>query len=765
MRVLLVDDHEVVRRGVRSLLLGQKKYEICGEAVDGQDALEKARALKPDVIIMDVSMPNLNGLEATRQVRGWLPDCEVLILSQHESPEMVRQAINAGARGFVAKRSIGKDLISALESVARNEPFFDSAVLKNVNPSGNLDVQEILQRSAAFERALRESEQLYRSTFELAAVGVAHVSPEGRWLRVNKKLCEIVGYSESELLKLTFQQITHPDDLLADLAETAKIVSGDLDTFSMEKRYIRKDGSQVWVNLSVAGARDATGKLKHFISVIEDISERREAHDARSRLAAIVESSDDAIVSKDLDGIIKSWNPGAARTFGFTAEEAVGHSITIIIPPELHDEEKQILRRLRNGEHIEHYETVRMTKSGARLNVSLTISPVRNSKGQVIGASKIARDITVRKQVEEELRESQTQLELALESSRTAIFDWDVIENRGKWNPQMAVIYGFNPEEEEITAEQWRRLFHPDDVARLTEEARQAYRDRQKDKFQFEFRAIRPDGSVRYMLSHGRIVRDASGAAVRLIGTHTDITDRKQAEEVERVRELSGLLLRSQDEERRRFARELHDSAGQTLAILGVNLAKLIEQAEGVAPDVASEGVKIQELVQQLQREIRTTSYLLHPPLLDEAGLSSALSWYVEGLVERSGLELNLAMAEDFGRLPADMEMTIFRLVQECLTNVHRHSGSKSADIRIARDGESVSVEVKDEGEGMSPSRLAEIQSRGSGVGLRGIRERLRQFHGEMSIQSNGSGTRVLVRIPIPKVDRSTGVESVEAAV
>ncbi len=765
MRVLLVDDHEVVRRGVRSLLLGQKKYEICGEAVDGQDALEKARALKPDVIIMDVSMPNLNGLEATRQVRGWLPDCEVLILSQHESPEMVRQAINAGARGFVAKRSIGKDLISALESVARHEPFFDSAVLKSVNPSGNLDVQEILQRSAAFERALRESEQLYRSTFELAAVGVAHVSPEGRWLRVNKKLCDIVGYSESELLKLTFQQITHPDDLPADLAETAKIVSGELDTFSMEKRYIRKDGSQVWINLSVAGARDASGKLKHFISVVEDISERREAHDARSRLAAIVESSDDAIVSKDLNGIIKSWNPGAARMFGFTAEEAVGHSITIIIPPELHDEEKQILRRLRKGEHIEHYETVRKTKSGTRLNVSLTISPVRNSKGQVIGASKIARDITARKQVEEELRESQTQLELALESSRTAIFDWDVIENRGKWNPQMAVIYGFNPEEEEITAEQWRRLFHPDDVPRLTEEARQAYRDKQKDKFQFEFRAIRPDGSVRYMLSHGRIIRDASGRAVRLIGTHTDITDRKQAEEVERVRELSGLLLRSQDEERRRFARELHDSAGQTLAILGVNLAKLIEQAEGVAPDVASEGVKIQELVQQLQREIRTTSYLLHPPLLDEAGLSSALSWYVEGLVERSGLELNLAMAEDFGRLPADMEMTIFRLVQECLTNVHRHSGSKSADIRIAREGESVSVEVKDQGEGMSPSRLAEIQTRGSGVGLRGIRERLRQFHGEMSIQSNGSGTRVLVRIPIPKVDRSTGVESVEAAV
>ena len=128
-----------------------------------------------------------------------------------------------------------------------------------------------------------------------------------------------------------------------------------------------------------------------------------------------MESSDDAIISKNLDGIVQSWNAGAERIFGFTEQETVGRSITIIIPPELHDEETQILQRLRNGERIEHFETIRMTKTGARLNVSLTISPIRNSKGQIIGASKIARDITARKQVEEALRESQTQLELALE--------------------------------------------------------------------------------------------------------------------------------------------------------------------------------------------------------------------------------------------------------------------------------------------------------------------------------------------------------------
>ena len=235
----------------------------------------------------------------------------------------------------------------------------------------------------------------------------------------------------------------------------------------------------------------------------------------------------------------------------------------------------------------------------------------------------------------------------------------------------------------------------------MTEEARQAYRDRQKDKFQFEFRAIRPDGSVRYMLSHGRIVRDASGAAVRLIGTHTDITDRKQAEEVEKVRDLSGRLIRIQGEERRHIARELHDSAGQTLAVFGMNLAKFVEEAQRTAPGVAKEGEKIQQLVQQLHREIRTTSYLLHPPLLDEVGLALRLEMVRAGT---GGAQWAGHSPEHwprtFGRLPANMELAIFRLLQECLTNVHRHSGSKTADIRLAREGETVSVEVRDRAKG-----------------------------------------------------------------
>jgi signal transduction histidine kinase len=219
----------------------------------------------------------------------------------------------------------------------------------------------------------------------------------------------------------------------------------------------------------------------------------------------------------------------------------------------------------------------------------------------------------------------------------------------------------------------------------------------------------------------------------------------------EHIRELSWRLLRAQDEERRHIARELHDSAGQTLTVLGMNLAQLVQKAGRTAPQLATEAETIQEMVQQLHRDIRTASYLLHPPLLDESGLYSALSWYTQGLVERSSLEIKLDISQEFGRLPRAMELVVFRLVQECLTNIHRHSGSKTANIRIAREDGQIVLEIEDRGQGMSTQRLAEIQSVGSGVGIRGMRERLSQFNGEMKIESDSKGTRVLVSVPVSK--------------
>ena len=214
------------------------------------------------------------------------------------------------------------------------------------------------------------------------------------------------------------------------------------------------------------------------------------------------------------------------------------------------------------------------------------------------------------------------------------------------------------------------------------------------------------------------------------------------------IRELARQLLQAQDEERRHIARELHDSAGQTLVVLSLQLAQLMEDARKAAPQLAKAAEDTEHTAQQLLREIRTASYLLHPPLLEESGLSAAVEWYVRGLAERSGIDITFDIADDFERCDHDIELIVFRLIQESLTNVHRHSGSKCGQVRIARRGENIAVEVQDQGTGMSPDRLSEVQSQGFGVGIRGMRERARQFHGELSIESNSSGTKVSVTIP-----------------
>ena len=390
---------------------------------------------------------------------------------------------------------------------------------------------------------------------------------------------------------------------------------------------------------------------------------RLKADKAIGLLAAIVDSSEDAIVSKTLEGVITSWNAGAERLFGYTSSEAVGQHISLIIPDDRKFEETVIIERIKRGERIEHFDTVRLRKDRTLLDISLTISPLRDASGNIIGASKIARDVTERKQIERALRESES----------------------------------------------------------------------------------------RY-----RILADALDTQVQF---RTQELEKRNAE----LRDLSGRLLESQDQERRHIARELHDSAGQTLAALSLQLAQVDEDITEHPADLAKNVKYAAELVQHLTQELRTTSYLLHPPLLDESGISSALSWYVQGLVERSSLAIELEIPENFGRLPSEMELLIFRLVQESLTNIHRHSGSKIARIRIEREDNKVRVEVEDQGNGMSPERLAEIQSQGMGVGIRGMRERVRHFHGDLVIESNGSGTKVRATLPLTplstqKIDRRQGV-------
>ena len=233
----------------------------------------------------------------------------------------------------------------------------------------------------------------------------------------------------------------------------------------------------------------------------------------------------------------------------------------------------------------------------------------------------------------------------------------------------------------------------------------------------------------------------------RTTALEAEVSERKRAEMG--LRELTGRLLVTQDEERRHMARELHDHAGQTLALLSMNLSALRKAAGDQDGDVARLAAESQQLTEALSREIRTFSYLLHPPLLDEVGLRSALQWYVDGFAERSKIKVDLKVPKDLGRLPRDLELVIFRVVQESLTNIHRHSGSASASIQLASAGNSVDLEISDAGKGISPDRQRELNTARSGVGVRGMEERVRQFKGTLEISSSHQGTKVVVRLPL----------------
>jgi signal transduction histidine kinase len=246
---------------------------------------------------------------------------------------------------------------------------------------------------------------------------------------------------------------------------------------------------------------------------------------------------------------------------------------------------------------------------------------------------------------------------------------------------------------------------------------------------------------------------DASGELEEKVRSRTAELDHAN----DNLRQLTARLLNLQDEERRRIARELHDNAGQALAALAMNLgavAKDLDRLVKTASTVADSA----GLVQEMSNDIRTMSYLLHPPMLDETGLGPSLRWYVDGFAERSKIAVELECGQDLGRLSREVEIAVFRFVQECLTNIHRHSGSSTATIRIARLDGSVRVEVKDRGQGLSAATREQMISGGTvGVGIRGIRERVRQLGGTLEINSDGigSGTSIVVRLPAVEAARS----------
>lgn len=280
-------------------------------------------------------------------------------------------------------------------------PIRDSAG----NISGAVMVfHDVTERRRA-EEALRQSEARFRTIFNQAAVGIVLADLSSRFLQANQKLAEVLGYGPDELQQRTLLELIHPDDEPNARQCLDRLASEQVSDISLEARCLGKDGSTIWTLSTIKLVKDQAGHPQYLIGIIEDATERKRAEEAQSRLVAVIASSDDSIISMDLNGIIESWNTGAHRLYGYTEQEMIGRTSIVLIPPDRSDEESAILKQIRNGQRIEHFETIRRRKDGSLVDVSISVSPIEDRQGKILGASKITRDVTQRKRNEAALRE------------------------------------------------------------------------------------------------------------------------------------------------------------------------------------------------------------------------------------------------------------------------------------------------------------------------------------------------------------------------
>ena len=378
---------------------------------------------------------------------------------------------------------------------------------------------------------LRESEERYRAVVEQVAEGILLVDVDSkRVLEANAAYQGLLGYSPEEVLRLSlYDLVPYPpesmDCYVRRVRERGSYVSG-------ERRHRRKDGSlvdvEVRANVISYGGREAMCML------IRDVTERRRAEEERARLAAMVESSDDAIIGKTLGGIITSWNKGAKRLYGYSAHEAVGQSIFMLVPPESPDEIPGILQRIRRGEKVDHFETVCVTKDGRRLDISLTVSPIRDSEGNIIGASTIARDITEHKLAEKALRESEERFRATFEQAAVGVSH---VALDGSWirvNQKLCDILGYP--RGELLSLTFHDTTHPDDLDRDVGHLRRML-EGETDTYSTEKRYIRKDGSLIWVNLTTSLLRDPSGEPKYFISVTEDTTERKRVEEELKISE------------------------------------------------------------------------------------------------------------------------------------------------------------------------------------------------------------------------------------
>jgi PAS domain S-box-containing protein len=723
-----------------------------------------------------------------------------------------------------------------------------------------------------------ERERRLAATYEAAGIGIVETDAGGKLLRVNAHLCRLLDYPEHELLGRSFVEFTHPDDVAADAAKYRQQVAGEIEGYTLEKRYHRRDGACLWASITSRSVRDAEGNFLYAVRVQRDITERKQAeqtfarfseqhaalHDLTARLqhavvvedvytaalnavlsalgceraslllfdksnvmrfvawhrlspeyrkavdghspwsvdtpnpqsvcvgdvansdlspelkkvvaqegigalafipvqeggrligkfmiyydaphvfnqreivlaatiahhvgfsvgrlraeraamqlAAIVESSDDAIVSKDLNGIIMTWNAGAERLFGYSAEEAVGKPITIVIPPDRLDEEPKILERIRRGERFEHFETIRRRKDGTTFDISLTISPIKDDLGNVIGASKIARDISERKAAEARLRESERRLQDLLSAIPAAIYTTDAQGKLTYFNEAAVEMAGRMPT---LGSDEWCvtwKMYWPDGRPLPHDQCPMAMTLKEGRPIRgYEAIAERPDGTRVPFIPYPTPIRDSKGNIVGAINMLVDISRRKEAETQQRI-----------------LLNELNHRVKNNMQMLQSLLSTAARDASSPEAQKSLEGAMARVAAMAAAQRV-----LYGNTSANRFDALEFLKSVCETTRQAFPTGIEIAYDAESVELSNDVAMPLALSLNELLTNAAKYGvkSEQAGTIRVGlrrKNNETVYLYVEDEGPGFE---LEQVRSRSSGLSL--VQGLARQLGGKLVV-------------------------------
>ncbi|HYI97335.1 MAG TPA: PAS domain S-box protein [Bryobacteraceae bacterium] len=593
------------------------------------------------------------------------------------------------------------------------------------------------------QEKLAESELRMRKLIEALPVAVYTTDTEGRLTMFNQAAVDLSGWTP-ELgadFWYAFWQFYRPDGTLLPVDEypMALTLREGRPIGGYELRAKRADGKSLILIPYPTPLRDSSGKLIGAVNLIVDVTERKKGDEAIRRLAAIIESSEDAIIAKNLDGLITDWNAGAERIFGYTIEEVIGQPVTILIPPDRVDEEPNIIARVRRGERIEHYETVRRRKDGALLDISLSVSPIFDQHGRIVGASKIARDISSQVLVRSKIAESEKRLRFMADSMPQKIFTANASGEMDYFNRQWTDFAGLPIEE--LKARDWTDFIHPVDVEETIRLWRRSIET--GEDFQFVHRFRSSDGLYRWHLSRAHAMRDDAGKVLIWIGSNTDIHEEKQTQEE----------LRRLNDDLNQFAFAASHDIQEPLRMITSYSQLLLRRSHGVLGEEASQYVEY--ITEGAARMRDLLGDLLSFTRLGADEQESPESVELNGIFRMAFQNLETSIAESGAIVTCETLPTIHgqkahfvQLFQNLIGNAIKYRGESAPRIQISCEKRNMEwrFAIADNGIGIDSQYFATIfvafkrlhgkAIPGTGIGLAICKRVVERYGGRIWVES-----------------------------